>query len=145
MIKHLVILFSVLTACNSSVNKAHLETAKKEIFQTEHDFARMASEKGLSEAFSYYADSAAALNRGNYVIHGKDSIRRFYLVPRFTNVTLTWEPDFVEISASGDLGYTYGSYIFATHDSSGKAIRSKGIFHTVWKKQANGEWRFVWD
>ena len=145
MIKQLVILFLLLTACNSSINKAQLEAAKKEIVQTEHDFARMASEKGLSEAFSYYADSAAALNRGNYVIHGKDSIRLFYLAPRFTDVKLTWEPDFVEVSVSADLGYTYGKYIFATHDSTGQVIRSKGIFHTVWKKQANGEWRFVWD
>jgi ketosteroid isomerase-like protein len=145
MIKQLVILFSVLTACNPSSNKARLETAKKEIVQTEQAFAAMAKEKGLSEAFAYFADSAASLNRGSYIIHGKDSIRLYYLAPRYMGVELQWKPDFVEVSASGDLGYTYGRFLFSTHDSTGQAIRSKGIFHTVWKKQANGEWRFVWD
>jgi len=35
MIKQLVILFLLLTACTTAVNKAQLETAKKEIVQTE--------------------------------------------------------------------------------------------------------------
>ena len=32
---------------------------------TERDFEMMAATKGLSEAFSYYADSAATLSRGS--------------------------------------------------------------------------------
>ncbi|MEK7720117.1 MAG: DUF4440 domain-containing protein [Bacteroidota bacterium] len=79
------------------------------------------------------------------VVHGKDSIRLYYLAPRYKGAELLWKPDFVEVSASGDLGYTYGKFLFPTHDSTGQVIRSKGIFHTVWKKQADGQWRFVWD
>ena len=105
----------------------------------------MAKERGLSEAFAFFADSAASLNRGSYVIHGKDSIRLFYLANRYHGVRLEWKPDFVEVSSSADLGYTYGKFLYSTKDSTGKEIRSNGIFHTVWKKQANGEWRFVWD
>ncbi len=30
-------------------------------------------------------------------------------------------------------------------DSIGNDIDNKGVFHTVWKRQADGEWRFVWD
>lgn len=145
MTKQFVILFLLLTACTTVVNKAQLETAKKEIVQTEQAFATMAKEKGLSEAFAYFADSAASLNRGSYVVHGKDSIRLYYLAPRYKGVELLWKPDFIEVSASGDLGYTYGKFLFSTHDSTGQVIRSKGIFHTVWKKQADGQWRFVWD
>lgn len=85
------------------------------------------------------------MNRGSYVIHGKDSIKNFYAAPRFKEVVLQWKPDYVEVSASADLGYTYGKYTYSAPDSSGKKTVSKGIFHTVWKKQANGEWRFVWD
>jgi ketosteroid isomerase-like protein len=105
----------------------------------------MAREKGLSEAFSHYADTAATLSRGSYVIHGKDSIRLFYLAPRYKGVKLLWKPDFVEVATAADLGYTYGRFTFATHDSTGQTVVSKGIFHTVWKKQADGQWRFVWD
>lgn len=135
----------LLTACSIGTDKSRIENAKEELIQTEKAFEAMAKERGLSEAFSYYADTAAALNRGSYVIHGKDSIRLFYLAPRYNGVQLLWKPDFVEVSATADLGYTYGRFTFTTHDSTGQAIVSKGIFHTVWKKQADGQWRFVWD
>lgn len=145
MYKLLTIALLLLVACGSADHKSRIETAKRELIRTEQDFAALAKAKGLSVAFSWYADSAAVLNRGNYVIHGKDSIRLFYLAPRYNGVILEWKPDFVEVSASADLGYTYGKFTYTTRDSTGKAISSKGIFHTVWKKQANGQWRFVWD
>jgi len=102
-----------------------MQKAKDEIVQTERDFASMAKSRGLSEAFSYYADSSACVNRGSYVIHGKDSIRIFYTSPRYKDVLLEWKPDFVEVSASADLGYTYGKYTFTALDSAGNKTESK--------------------
>ena len=144
MLRHFI-LFLLLISCQPGVNQKQVQDAKNAIVQTERDFESMAKTKGLSEAFSYYADSSACLNRGSYVIHGKDSIRMFYTAPRYKDVLLEWKPDFVEVSASADLGYTYGKYTFTAMDSAGNKTESKGIFHTVWKKQANGVWRFVWD
>jgi ketosteroid isomerase-like protein len=43
------------------------------------------------------------------------------------------------------MAYTYGSYIFTTIDASGNKQESRGKFHTVWKKQADGSWKFVYD
>jgi len=145
MIKHTIIIFSLMAACTAGSNKSSTEAAKKEIVETERAFETMAREKGLSDAFAFYADSSAAVNRGSYILHGKDSIRKYYLSPRFKGVKLEWKPDFVEVSKSADLGYTYGKYTFSVQDSTGKVTTSKGIFHTVWKRQANGNWRFVWD
>lgn len=135
----------LLISCQQDGNQKQILEAKNAIVQTERDFESMARTKGLSEAFAFYADSAACLNRGSYVLHGKDSIRLFYTATRFRDVQLEWKPDFVEVSASADLGYTYGKFTFTSRDSSGTTTESKGIFHTVWKKQANGGWRFVWD
>jgi len=145
MIKQLIFIFLLLSACSTGDDQSKMKKAKEEIVQTEHDFEQMAAAKGLSEAFSFYADTAATLSRGSYVIHGKDSVRLFYLAPRYNGVKLLWKPDFVEVSKSADLGYTYGKYTFSTLDSTGKITVSKGIFHTVWKKRADGQWRFVWD
>ena len=145
MTKFLLSSILLLSACHSIPEKSQADKAKQEIFQTELDFEKMAQAKGLAEAFSYYADSAATVSRGSYVIHGKDSIRIFYEAPRFSAVKLAWKPDFVEVSRATDLGYTYGKYTFTSTDSTGKSTQSKGIFHTVWKKQIDGQWRFVWD
>ena len=145
MRKQLILVFVILSSCSTGVNKSRIELAKKEIVETEKAFEAMAKEKGMSAAFAFYADTAATLSRGSYVIHGKESIRQFYLAPRYNGVKLTWKPDFVEVSSSGDLGYTYGNFTFTPSDTTGKPVQTSGIFHTVWKKQADGQWRFVWD
>ena len=62
-----------------------------------------------------------------------------------TNVSLTWKPDFVDVAASGDLGYTYGKYTYSFTNSEGNKIETNGVFHTVWKRQLDGTWKFVCD
>ena len=64
---------------------------------------------------------------------------------KLRNISLDWYPDFIEVSDAGDLGYTYGHYTFSATDAEGKPVQDAGIFHTVWKRQADGQWRFVWD
>ena len=83
MTKHLIIISLILTACSSGLDKSQTGRARNEIIAAENDFAVMAETRGLSAAFSFYADSAAVLNRGGSVIHGKDSIRLFYAAKRF--------------------------------------------------------------
>ena len=36
-------------------------------------------------------------------------------------------------------------YVFSFIDSTGTTVADAGIFHTVWKIQPDGTWRFVWD
>ncbi|MBN1409108.1 MAG: nuclear transport factor 2 family protein [Calditrichaceae bacterium] len=122
-----------------------MEKYKQETRETELAFAKLAKEQGLKVAFVTYAADDAVLNRGNKLIKGKKAIEDYYSNQKLQNVSLEWEPVFIEVAVSGDLGYTYGPYTFSSVDSSGKETKSEGIFHTVWKKQANGKWRYVWD
>jgi ketosteroid isomerase-like protein len=135
----------LLVSCNCR-NTAGREESKKAIRQTEKDFEKMASEKGIAEAFSYYADSAAVIMRGNgALIQGTQNIKVYYSKSLFQNASVTWTPDFVDVSESGDLGYTYGKYLWQVQDSTGLITEDSGIFHTVWKKQKDGAWKYVWD
>jgi ketosteroid isomerase-like protein len=84
--------------------------------------------------------------RNNNLIRGKMAIDLYFKNQTLdTSVYLTWKPDFVDVAASGDMRYTYGQYVFSCVDSAGKIIEDKGIFHTVWKRQADNTWKFVWD
>ena len=122
------------------------EESKAAIAQTEYDFAQMAKEKGIAVAFAFYADTSAVILRNNsHLLQGKDSIRAFYRSREKPGDLLEWAPDFVDVSTSGDLGYTYGRFTFTKVDSLGVKTLSTGYFHTVWKRQADGNWRFVWD
>lgn len=122
------------------------EEAKTGIAQAEKDFEKMAAEKGIAEAFEFYADSNAVIRRSNdSLIHGKENIRKFYSAGYFKTASVKWSPDFVDAAENGDMGYTFGKYTWQSKDSSGKLNEATGIFHTVWKKQKDGTWKYVWD
>jgi len=140
MKKILVLPIAILFSCNAA-NDAK-EKSKAEIMQVEKDFAKHAKEKGIADAFYTYADDSAVIKRGPGVIKGKEAIKSFYEKQPAAG-ELQWAPEFVDVS--GDLGYTYGPFTFSLKDSTGKVNEVKGTFHTVWKKQKSGTWKFVWD
>jgi len=143
--KFLFLIYFASISCNSE--KASIEKWKAEIIETEKNFSEMASKEGIPKAFLNFAAADAVLERNNDLIIGKESIRNFFDIkmPDNEDINLTWEPDYVDVSSSGDLGYTYGQYVYSFIDSTGTKNESKGIFHTVWKRQQDGNWKFVWD
>jgi ketosteroid isomerase-like protein len=116
------------------------------IVKAEKDFEKMVSEKGIAEGFYHFADENAVIKREHdTLIKGKENIKQYYSNPRYKNASVSWSPDFIDISGNGDLAYTYGKYVWTTKDASGTIKTSKGVFHTVWKRQTDGSWKYVWD
>ena len=59
---------------------------------------------------------------------------------------LTFSADRVEISTSGDMATTKGSYtLTVTNPKTKKPIEDKGSYITVYKKQADGGWKVIED
>jgi ketosteroid isomerase-like protein len=114
--------------------------------QVEHAFNTMASEQGIMAAFLHFAANDAVLLRNNKLIKGKNEFRSYFNsnVAR-PDESLMWNPEFVEVSDAGDLAYTYGPFTYSYTDKNGETITNKGVFHSVWKRQNSGEWKFVWD
>jgi len=139
-----ILLLIVMVASCKFNNPDLTEQYKNEILETERAFSAMAGTDGVPAAFLHYAAGDAVLNRGGLII-GKDSIAGWFDKQVMQDVSLVWDPEFVDVAESGDLGYTYGSFVFTSKDSSGNDVESTGVFHTVWKRQPDGEWRFVWD
>lgn len=142
MKKNISLLFglALLMSCQPAVDK---EVLKKEIFQTEKDFEKMCAEKGVSEAFAYFADAEGVIRRES-LIKGKDEIKKYYEKNR-QDATVNWTADFVDVSDDGTLGYTYGKYTWKVKSESGDTTEVKGVFHTVWKRQPDKSWKYVWD
>ena len=80
------------------------------------------------------------------VATGKAAIAKLtasaFTIPDFK---LTWQPEKVVVARSGDLGYTSGTYIWTFKDASGKPVSDKGKYLTVWRKQADGSWKVLFD
>lgn len=137
---YLILLFA-LAGCRTTDNK----DARNDILAAEKAFNQMAAEQGVKEAFLAFAADSAVLNRGGNIIKGKAEIRSYFDTQTIRDVRLEWTPEFVDVAESGDLGYTYGPFNFFGISAEGDTIRSNGIFHTVWKKQEDGNWKYVYD
>lgn len=136
----LLVLSSILLL--SCSNKRDI--AIEEIRNAETAFNALAADSGIAKAFIHFAAPDAVLLRGETLYDHPDSIKTYVMgsAEKYPDAVLTWEPHFIDAAQSGELGYTYGTYLFAISDTS---TPTSGYFHTVWKKQGNGEWKFVWD
>lgn len=135
----LVLIFS----CNASVEK---ESLIKEIFNSEKAFEKMCAEKGIAEAFYFFADDNAVIKRENdTLIIGKEQIKEYYDKEFYKTAKVNWAPDFIDVSKDGTLAYTYGKYLWISKDEKGNAVEYRGVFHTVWKRQKDNTWKYVWD
>jgi ketosteroid isomerase-like protein len=134
---------SVFFGCNKVVR---MDAAKEEIRQAEKAFEAAVKEKGIAQGFYLFADDSAIIKRAkDTLIRGKENIRNFYKSMDGKNIEVTWSPDFVNVSSDGSLGYTFGKYLWRMNGDSGQVSESRGVFHTVWKRQSDGSWKYVWD
>lgn len=127
-------------------DKLDLEPIKKEVLKAEEDFKNMAQSQGVQSAFYTFADSSAVIKRENdTLIQGKENIKLYYSDQKYQTAHVNWKPDFVSVAADGSMAYTYGKYVWKTKDFQGKELEFRGVFHTVWKKQSDGSWKYTWD
>ncbi|AUP78196.1 YybH family protein [Flavivirga eckloniae] len=141
---YIIIIYLLFFACKD-FNDKKMDAWKSEVFQAEKAFNDMAQKEGLAKAFEFYAANDGVIKRNRKVIEGKRAIKKWYENDFRPNESLIWSPTFVDVSKSGDMAYTYGDFILTYPDSLGNRKESTGVFHTVWKRQEDGSWKFVWD
>lgn len=136
--KHFIlVIFGILVlSCNQTV-KPDIE----QLFAVDREFSNSASKKGFNEAFIEFAHPEAVLLRENSMpIKGKSAITNIYENADTTGIRFSWDPLAGDIAKSGDLGYTYGIYTLQQD-----AVIEKGTYVSIWKKDQNGDWKYVLD
>ena len=101
-------------------------------------FSDMSKEKGMKNAFIEYIDNEGLLlGPDHLLVKGADAIDFLSQIDD-SSYTLNWVPEGAQIATSGDMGFTYGIYTLAAKDTV-----FKGAYVNIWKKQADGKWKFV--
>lgn len=140
--RNIPLLLIVLLSCGPAKDLVEI---KNTIVQTDLDFSLLSKEAGMVEAFQKYADARCVLLReGSFPIIGKDEMIEYLNMVPAENLMLIWNPMFAEVSESGDLGYTYGTYEIRMKEEQDEFI-SDGCYVSIWKKQPDGSWKFVLD
>jgi|ERR1051326_5596410 ketosteroid isomerase-like protein len=117
----------------------------KDLMETDKQFSKMSAEKGLKEASLFYAaDEVMRLVNKELPVNGKDALKKMLEENMDPQAVMTWEPVKADIAASGDLGYTIGNWKMRVSDSTrAEASIYYGNYMSVWKKMADGSWKYV--
>jgi ketosteroid isomerase-like protein len=137
---------ALILACIGCKQKHQTIPDAMQLMQADRDFSLFSVKHGMVKAFLEYADTGVVLLRSNnYPIEGKKSLKELVKNIPDSSFTLKWEPLKADISASGDMGFTYGIYDRIPADTlNGKHIQ-RGSYVSIWKKQSDGSWKFAFD
>jgi uncharacterized protein (TIGR02246 family) len=143
--KILIALISItMTGCN--MQKVDTKAEGEKVMQACREWSQTASAGNVEKVLNYWADNAVVISSGQPVLKGKNQIRQMvegsFKTPGFH---ISWQPQSVEVSPSGDMAYLIEKSEITVNDSLGKAITTHYNGVTVWKKQTDGSWKNVAD
>ena len=141
-----------VVACLTGCSKApapevdHREAAIKELRQTEEASIQAVAAKDVDKFTANYATFATLMLPGMPAIKGADIKGAMTAIMADKNFSMKVELAKVEVSKSGELGYTSGVYTMTMTDpKSKKAVTEKGKYITAYAKQPDGAWKIVDD
>jgi uncharacterized protein (TIGR02246 family) len=141
--------FLLLAGCDTAppAPPVDLVAEQGKLHDLESGWAKEAAAKDLEKSVSHYADDAVLIMPGAPPSKGKDAIRAAWKgMLDDPNLKINFSSDRIEISASGDMATTKGSYnLTLTNPKTKKPVDDKGSYLTVYKKQADGGWKAVED
>jgi ketosteroid isomerase-like protein len=103
-------------------------------------FSAMSAKEGPKAAYvSYFTSDAKILSQYRMGVAGVQDI--FLQLP--SDVKLTWDPSFVDVSSSGDLGYSWGRYtqVVMSKKLGMKPALQMGYYVMIWKRNQLGQWK----
>jgi len=109
------------------------------LIAAEKAFARTSEEKGIREAFLAWLAPVFIVFRSC----AAEGLPVYEMMYPSNPAVLTWEPEFAEIAASGELGYTTGPY--EVRPRRGAEPSGFGHYISIWKMQPDGGWKVFLD
>lgn len=123
--------------------KAKEKSALESMVDAELAFAKQSVDQGTREAFMAFIADDGILFRPQ-AVKGKQWMKDHPLPPSDKRPLLSWYPAVAGMARAGDLGYTTGPWEYKNDVHDAKPV-AWGHFLTVWKKQADGSWKFAVD
>ena len=136
----------LLVGCNATATdtrEADIKALRDNETQWNQDFVSKDAEK----LTAHYADNAVLMSPGMASTTGKDAIRKtFAQMVTDPALTLKFQASMVQVSKSGHVGFTQGTYQMTMTDPASKqVIHDHGSYVTTYAKQADGSWKALAD
>jgi ketosteroid isomerase-like protein len=115
-----------------------IEALKREVDATERAFARTMAQRDFAGFARFVAEDAVFIEDPEPLRGRERVIADWKVLYTQPEAPFSWEPERVEVLASGRLALTTGP----VHDKKGKLI---GTFTSIWRREPSGAWRIVFD
>ena len=140
--RNITVAILLLLAASLAAAKQKSPKGSDLLVQLETEFAADVAKNGHAAFISHFAeDGVEVVDGGGF--NNKDAMSKQPEWPEGTS--LSWTPIKADMAASGDMGYTYGNYIYTAKNKDGKPITSYGKYTSIWKRQKDGAWKVVVD
>lgn len=130
-----MLLAVALSACASTALEAPPATSPAPVIAAERAFAADAAQRGWVAAFRTAA-AADAITLSPDPVNAQANLAT---IDGNGSTALDWRPAFAGIARSGDFGFTTGPFQIRGRDGI------VGHYFTVWRRQADGGWKWIFD
>jgi uncharacterized protein (TIGR02246 family) len=112
---------------------------------TDIAWSEAAGKRDAEAVAGFMTDDGSTLPPNEPILTGKDAVRKGWQdMLSLKDSEVKWEPTQVQVSQSGDMGFTTGTYTLTFTDSSGSKVYDKGKYLVMWKK-VDGKWKCYLD
>jgi ketosteroid isomerase-like protein len=133
----LIALWLSLCLCGLAQAEESNEQLAAQVRATESAFAATMAKRDLNAFASFLADEAVFF--GQQPLRGKAAViegwKGFY---EGANAPFSWQPETVEVLASGTLAHSSGPVL----NPKGEKV---GMFNSIWRRESDGQWKIVFD
>jgi len=125
-----------------SVFAVDMDANAKALAQLDDDWSKAAATRDVDRVASFYAEDAIAYPPNAPMAIGRGAAKQVW-ASYFADSTfsISWKTLHAEVSKSGELGFTAGTYEVSFTDPDGKQVNEKGKYLCTWKKQSDGTWK----
>lgn len=138
LLSALVVMSALAAPASPALSEPANDELARQVREAETAFAKTMADRDLKAFAGFVAEDAiffgrtSALRGKAAVVEGWKSLYEGAAAP------FSWQPETVEVLASGALAHSSGPVI----DPQGNQV---GTFNSIWRREANGEWRVVFD
>jgi len=139
-----LLLLALLPSCAAAPPRQSTEADRAAIMKADADFDADVAARGIDAWISWFEPTATNWSKAD-LVHDREQYRTS-LGPLLSKsgTALRWQPAWAEMS--GELGYSTGRWQLHVRGEDGAdKIAGTGKYCTVWRRQADGRWRVVFD
>jgi uncharacterized protein (TIGR02246 family) len=143
----IVAAFVVLFVAGCGGHAVDTQSSVRAIRDLEATWNEEFAARDVDKVVSHYADDAILMAPGMTPLAGKQDIHSAMAqMIADPAMTLKWSPSRIDIAASGDIGYSQGSYLMTLTDPrTKKVVHSHGSYVTTFRHETDGTWKAVTD